>query len=141
MAIPQEAPISTTAERSAGGSSAYASARESKYPDPRQVLRDLRAVGRVAAKWVAGELPGGFKGGFATEPVTYREGISQTAATRYRSDYEIEYAGGKVMMGPHLRRGVGAPEAILRIYWYCDDATKQLIVGHVGRKLRDKKNA
>jgi len=121
--------------------SAYASARESKYPEPTQVLRDLGALGRVAAKWAAGELPGGFKGGFAAEPVTYRERISQTAATKYKSDYEIEYAGATVMMGPHLRRGVGAPEVILRIYWYCDNTTHQLIVGHVGRKLRDKKNA
>lgn len=121
--------------------SAYASARDSKYPEPAQVLSDLRALGRVAAKWAAGDLPGGFKGGFDDEPVGFRDGISQTAATKYKSDYEMEYAGARVMMGPHLRRGVGAPEAILRIYWYCDDATKQLIVGHVGRKLRDKKHA
>jgi hypothetical protein len=121
--------------------SAYASARESRYPDAAQVLRDLCALGRVAARWAAGELPSGFKGGFAEEPVTYRDGISQTAATKYRSDYEIEYAGATVLMGPHLRRGIGAPEAILRIYWYRDDLAKQLVVGHVGRKLRDKKNA
>lgn len=121
--------------------SAFAAARESRYPDPRQVLRDLRALGRVAARWAGGDLPGGFKGGFAEEAVTYREGISQTAATKYKSDYEVEYAGATVMMGPHLRRGVGAPEAILRIYWYCDEVARQLVVAHVGRKLRDKKNA
>lgn len=120
---------------------AFAAARESKYPDPNQVLRDLRALGRVASKWAAGDLSGGFRVGFAAEPVTYREGISQTALTKYPSDYEIEYAGSIVMMGPHLRRGVGAPDAILRIYWYVDDTTRQFIVGHVGRKLRDKKNA
>lgn len=121
--------------------SAYAAAREAKFPHSGQVLRDLQALGRVAEKWAAGELTGGFKAGFAQEPVTYREGISQTASTKYKSDYEIDYAGATVMMGPHLRRGIGSPEAILRIYWYIDDATRQLVVGHVGRKLRDKKNA
>jgi TolA-binding protein len=121
--------------------SAYAAARESKYPYPRQVLRDLQALGRVSKRWAAGELTGGFKAGFDTEPVTYRERISQTAATKYKSDYEVDYAGSTVMMGPHLRRGVGSPEAILRIYWYVDHTAKQLVVGHVGRKLRDKKNA
>lgn len=121
--------------------SAFAAARESKYPEPRQVLKDLRALCRVAETWGRGELSSGFKGGFATEPVTYREGISQTASTKYRSDYEIDYGGSAVMMGPHLRRGVGSPESILRIYWYVDDGTRQLVVGHVGKKLRDKKNS
>jgi hypothetical protein len=117
--------------------SAFESARESQYASPSQALRDLRAINRVAARWRAGDLPGGFEAAFAEEPVRYQPGVSQTARTTYRSDYEIGYGGNRVLMGPHLRRGVGAPSAILRIYWYVDEASRQLVVGHVGRKLRD----
>ena len=73
--------------------------------------------------------------------MTFREGISQTAATKYESDYKIEYAGRTVIIGTSPRGGVGPPEVILRIYWYCDDEAKQIVVGHVGRKLPRKKNA
>jgi len=116
---------------------AYDSARESRYPDPNQVLKDLRALERVAQRWVAGDLTSGFVGGFAEEPVTFKPGIGQIAQTKFRADYEIEYGGDKVLMGPHLRRGIGAPSAILRIYWYTDDSAKRFVVGHVGAKLRD----
>jgi hypothetical protein len=44
------------------------------------------------------------------------------------------------MLGPHFARGIGSPNDILRIYWAVDDETKKLIVGHVGRKLRDDGN-
>lgn len=71
----------------------------------------------------------------------FRSGISQTAATQYGGDYTIAYGGKFVQMGPHLcRGGVGAPPTILRIYWYKDDVNKKLVVGHVGRKLRDDSN-
>jgi hypothetical protein len=112
--------------------SAYDSARDSQYVDPDQVLTDLRALERVAARWSAGDLPAGFRGAFAEEQVRFQPDISQTARTTYRSDYEIRYGGQTVMMGPHLRRGVGAPSAILRIYWYADEDAKQFVVGHVG---------
>jgi len=67
-------------------------------------------------------------------------GIGESAETKYRSDYEIKIGNQKVLMGPHLRRCTGSPVEILRIYWYVDDATKQIFVGHVGRKLRDQSN-
>jgi hypothetical protein len=119
---------------------AYESGAESEYSNPQQVLRDLRALNRVAARWASGELPHGFEGGFRDEAVLYRPGIGQTASTKYQSDYEIVYAGQKVMMGPHLRRGTGPVRSILRIYWYVDGESRQFVVGHVGRKLRDRSN-
>ncbi len=119
---------------------AFEAARASQYPDPQQVLLDLRALNRVAARWEAGTLRGDFRVGFSEEPVRFMTGISQTAETKYRSDYEIRIGDEKVLMGPHLRRGTGSPAEILRVYWYVDDATKQIFVGHVGRKLRDQSN-
>lgn len=121
--------------------SALDAARESQYPNPQQVLKDLRALDRVASLWAKGELPGGFDAAFSEEPVLFKRGIGQIAATKYRSDYEIDYAGRKVLMEPHLRRGVGAPTAIFRAYWYVDEGAKQFVVGHVGKKLRDVSNS
>lgn len=119
---------------------AYEEARASNYPDPQQVLLDLRALHRVAEKWKDGNLGGDFRTAFAAEPVRFQPGIGQIAETKYRSDYEVTVGGRTVLMGPHLRRGTGPAMDILRIYWYVDDATKQLFVGHVGRKLRDQSN-
>jgi hypothetical protein len=119
---------------------AFDSARESEYPNPQQALNDLRAVNRVAARWAEDRLGGDFRHGFAEEDVRFQPGIGNLARGKYRSDYEIEFGGRRCMMGPHLRRGVGPPVAILRIYWYADEETKQLVVGHVGRKLRDESN-
>lgn len=121
--------------------SAYESARESEYPNPQQVLQDLRALNRVADRWAQNSLPaGGFGAGFAEESVRFVPDIGQIAATKYESDYAIQFAGAKVLMRPHLRRGVGSPNKILRIYWHVDDRSHQLVVGHVGRKLRDQSN-
>lgn len=120
--------------------SAFTSAKVSTYPNPQRVLRDLRAILRVAKLWRVESLPDGFEGAFAGESVSYRPDISRTAKTKYRSDYEIQYAGQSVLMGPHLRRGIGPPASLLRIYWYVDTQTRQFVIGHVGRKLRDASN-
>jgi hypothetical protein len=44
------------------------------------------------------------------------------------------------MLGPHLVRGVGAVASILRIYMHFDNERQRIVVGHVGRKLRDDSN-
>ena len=119
---------------------AYRSAQESQYPNPAHVLADLRALNRVAKKWSDGNLGGDFRSAFEQEPVKFRPFVSDTAIRKYGVDYEIEVGGRRVHMGPHLRRGVGPPNTILRIYWYVDEDTKQIFVGHVGRKLRDDSN-
>lgn len=120
--------------------SAYESAGESQYENPQQVLADLRVLQEVAHLWAGNQMAGDFRTEFESRPVTFRPGVSQTAHSMYESDYAITYNGQKVLMGPHLRRGVGAPPTILRIYWYKDDEDRKLVVGHVGKKLRDDSN-
>ena len=64
--------------------SAYDSARESEYPNPQQVLQDLRALNRVAGRWAQGALPlAGFAAGFAEESVRFVPDIGQIVATKY----------------------------------------------------------
>lgn len=121
---------------------AHSSAAASEFKRPQQVLDDLRALDRVADAWARGQLGGGgFEGALVEAGVSgFRSGISVTAQTQYATDYERTYQGAKIMLGPHIARGVGAPSAIMRIYWYADTEARVLVVGHVGRKLRDDSN-
>jgi hypothetical protein len=121
--------------------SAYESADESQFSSPKDVLADLLLLQDVALEWASGTMSGDFRNAFNGRHSNFRSGISQTAATQYGADYTVTYDGQSVQLGPHLcRGGVGAPPTILRIYWYKDDAGKKLVVGHVGRKLRDESN-
>ncbi len=120
---------------------ALESARASQYDDPQQVLDDLRALEDLANSWQGGRLTQGFKAAMAEHGITgYRDGVSTTALNKYGSDYARDYNGQRITLGPHLRRGTGAPNVILRIYWYNDEAARALVVGHVGPKLRDDSN-
>jgi hypothetical protein len=100
----------------------------------------LLLIEDIAASWAAGILGTDFRTAFQSRTNAFRSGISQTAETRYRHDYEREYRGSKLLLGPHFARGIGPPTEILRIYWAVDDEERRLVVGHVGRKLRDVGN-
>lgn len=117
---------------------AHASASASSYPDAGRVLSDLRALDRLASAWAAGSL--------GADPRTvapafglsgYRAGISWTAATRYTADYTRRYEGREIVLGPHLARGVGPANQIMRIYWWVDREAGRFVIGHVGAHLRD----
>jgi hypothetical protein len=66
--------------------------------------------------------------------------VSFTATSKYVTDYERLYLDDRVMLGPHLAHGTGAATKIMRIYWYADTTNRVLVIGHVGRKLRDSSN-
>jgi hypothetical protein len=120
--------------------SAFESAAESQYSDPALVLSDLLLLDEIATMWVQGTMGADFRTVFRERHNGFRADISTTAATRYAEDYAIRYDGKTEQMGPHLRRGVGPPPTILGIYWFKDDDLKKLVIGHVGRKLRDDSN-
>ncbi len=116
-------------------------AAASNFRRPNKVLDDLVALDAVVGRWRAGELRGGLKAAFPEHGLTgYRSGVSQTAHTSYRADYTRDYQGETVLLGPHLRSGIGAPSEILRIYWYEDPRERTFVIGYVGCKLRDKSN-
>jgi hypothetical protein len=116
---------------------AFTSAAESQYTDPERVLANLLLMEQIAADWSAGELLDGPHEAFQQRCSGYREAISASAAASYPQDYERAYLGRTVMLGPHIARGTGSAEAILRIYWFVDTENKRIVIGHVGRKLRD----
>lgn len=122
---------------------AFTSAGESEYPRPRRVLDDLTALDKVAAAWARNGLPaGGFEPALVEAGVSgFRSGISHTARQQYDEDYQRTHAGKVITLGPHIAHGVGPPTTIMRIYWYADDDARTLVIGHVGRKLRDGSNS
>jgi hypothetical protein len=64
----------------------------------------------------------------------YRGDVSDTAKTKYRSDYLRTLPDGReIMLGPHVPTG---PEG--RVYFSIDRANRAIIVGHVGSHLRGK---
>lgn len=119
---------------------AFDSADQSQYQDPSRVLDDLLLVEEIARDWATGELAAGPHEAFKQRCSGYRDGIGQKASTQYAADYEREYQDERIMLGPHIRRGIGAVSAILRIYLYFDSTHHKILVGHVGRKLRDDSN-
>lgn len=121
---------------------ALASAKESHFPRPAQVLEYLRALDAVVKAWRAGEVESGdFGSALADLGVPrYMSGVSDTALNQYEKDYERVYKGNKVSLGPHVANGVGAVTRILRIYWYVDTELQIFVIGHVGKKLRDASN-
>jgi hypothetical protein len=120
---------------------AFTSATASTYQSPVQVLADLRAIEQVGQLWSADHVPGGLVPAFVTQlGSAFRGGISNHAAQQFGTDYEREYQGQRVTLGPHVARGRGPAASILRLYWYTDTARRCFVIGHVGRKLRDASN-
>ena len=116
--------------------SAVESALALQGPDPNLVLLDLIRLNRVAARWAAGDL------GSATIAMECRRaglpwaaGISQTAVRKYGEDYTIEWRGKPVLAAGHIKRGKHA--ALYRIHVYFDPDTRETVVAHIGRHLRD----
>lgn len=118
---------------------ALSSAELSSYPHPERVLADLLALDDVAGRWRAGLLSDWRSEITGRVGDAYRSGISQTARNAYGQDYQLHYSGKHYLMGPHLARGV-TPVNGIRIYWALDHERRRLIVGHIGRKLRDRSN-
>lgn len=120
---------------------ALESAEESRFPDPPRVLDDLLFIDGVATEWGQGGLPHGPHQALKERCSAFRPGISPTAANKYRSDYVRYYEDHEILLGPHISRGKGALTEILRIYFYFDTERQRIVVGHVGRKLRDASNS
>jgi hypothetical protein len=118
--------------------SAFASAERSTFTRPDEVLRCLEITGKVVEAWRNGKVGVGFGTAFENLGLScYVTGISKSAREEFAEDYEREYNGLTIMMGPHLKIGTNQLTGI-RIYWWVDRDNKAFVIGHIGEKLRDK---
>ncbi|MGH8899179.1 MAG: hypothetical protein ACRDZ4_19665 [Egibacteraceae bacterium] len=116
---------------------ALTSAGESSYHSPSRIYDALSALAEAARRYRDHTLPGGFHAFFATRGFDYASGVSPTALGRWRRDYERTYRGQIVLLSPHLKFGTGPPQSCARVYWYLDTAERRVVVGHVGKHLKD----
>jgi hypothetical protein len=61
--------------------------------------------------------------------------VSTTAKQKFAEDYQRSYRGRRIMLGPHFRRD---GRQLVRVYCFLDEVERRVVVGHVGRHLRDR---
>ena len=122
---------------------AFETAADSPFRRPGLVLKTLRQLDELAAKFEAGDMGMSLSQAAAGLGITqYKQGVSALARTRYEKDYTFSYDGRELLVGPHVGLGSGSGAAfVARIYLHTheggDGLDRGLIVAVVGRHLPD----
>lgn len=108
------------------------------YRSPRRLYEALASVADAASAWRAGSLGSGFGEFFSSRGYEYSKNNPAATARQTKRHYQRRVDGVIVTMEPHLKVDQStSPDQCLRIYWYRDDNSKRLFIGHVGRHLPD----
>jgi hypothetical protein len=111
------------------------SAAEWRFDRADLVELDLARLDTVAASWAAGALRGDFSAACRELGLDWVRDVSASAKQKYADDYRRSYKGRPIMLGPHFRRD---GRQLVRVYCYLDEEDRRVVVGHVGRHLRDR---
>jgi hypothetical protein len=122
---------------------AFESAADSPFRRPGLVLKTLRLLEQLAAKFESGDMGMSLSQAAAQLGITqYKANVSELARTRYEKDYTFTFEGRDLLVGPHVGLGSGSGAAfVARIYLHAheggDGLDRGLIVAVVGRHLPD----
>jgi hypothetical protein len=122
---------------------AFETAADSPFRRPGLVLKTLRQLDELAARFESGDMGMSLSQAAAALGITqYKQGVSELARTRYEKDYTFSYEGRELLVGPHVGLGSGSGAAfVARIYLHAheggDGLDRGLIVAVVGRHLPD----
>ena len=122
---------------------AFETAADSPFRRPGLVLKTLRQLDQLAARFAAGDMGMSLSQAAAGLGITqYKQGVSELARTRYEKDYTFTFDGHELLVGPHVGLGSGSGAAfVARIYLHAheggDGLERGLIVAVVGRHLPD----
>jgi hypothetical protein len=122
---------------------AFESAADSPFRRPGLVLKTLRLLDQLAAKFESGDMGMSLSQAAAQLGITqYKANVSELARTRYEKDYTFTFEGRDLLVGPHVGLGSGSGAAfVARIYLHAheggDGLDSGLIVAVVGRHLPD----
>jgi hypothetical protein len=126
---------------------AFESAAESPFRRPGLVLRTLRGLDALAARYAAGDMGKSLGQAAAEHGITqWKPDIAETTRKRYEDDYSFFLDGPgspKLWVGPHIGLGSGSgAQFIARIYLHVADGSdpevpRGIIVAVVGRHLPD----
>lgn len=111
------------------------SAAEWRYDRGDLVEQDLARLDSVAGRWASGTLQGDFGAACREQGLDWVRDVSASAKQKYTEDYLRSYMGRPIMLGPHFRRD---GRQLVRVYCFLDEAERRVVVGHVGRHLRDR---
>jgi hypothetical protein len=129
---------------------AFETAAESPFRRPGLVLRTLRGLDALAARYAAGDMGKSLSQLAAEHGITQWKGdIAETTRKRYEDDYSFYLEGPgspKLWVGPHIGLGSGSgAQFIARIYLHVADGSdpdvaRGIVVAVVGRHLPDTTN-
>jgi hypothetical protein len=111
------------------------SAAEWRFDRVDLVELDLARLDAVAADWAAGVLRTDFGAACRNQGLDWVRDVSASAKQKYADDYRRSYKGRPIMLGPHFRRD---GRQLVRVYCFLDEEDRRVVVGHVGRHLRDR---
>lgn len=115
---------------------AMRSAQRSASTRRREVLQFLLVLRDLAdGIYSRGGIGKPFREWFAERGYEYAQGDSQTGATRFGQERDIQLRGSKIQMEEHVTLFPNTQNC-LTVYFYRDDAERQLVVGYVGPHLR-----
>jgi hypothetical protein len=125
---------------------AFETAGDSPFRRPGLVLRTLRGLDELAARYAAGDMGKSLGQAAAEHGITqWKPDIAETTRKRYEDDYSFALDGSsrKLWVGPHIGLGSGSgAQFIARIYLHVSDGSdpevpRGIIVAVVGRHLPD----
>jgi hypothetical protein len=126
---------------------AFETAGESPFRRPGLVLRMLRGLDALAARYAEGDMGKSLSQAAAEHGITQWKGdIAETTRKRYEDDYSFYLDGPgspKLWVGPHIALGSGSgAQFIARIYLHVSDGSdpdvpRGIVVAVVGRHLPD----
>lgn len=125
--------------------SAVAGARKSPFQRPQEIYDALKDFDEVARDWSRRRTETGSGGDILLDLKNRGWGrrvsahISDTTRTRYGDDYTFDYKGQKLLFEPHITLGAGDANTCASIHFWLDQASGKIVVGHVGRHLRNTK--
>ncbi len=98
----------------------------------RRIFESLLELNNLAARLRRGDIEPHLFNTYCSDKFNFAPSVGENAAQKYGADYTIMRDGKAVLLGPHIR----CNEA--RIYFFVDAADRCVVVGHVGRHLRDQ---
>jgi len=117
--------------------SAFESAGDSPFKQPKKVLQALEAMYEVCLGWRRSRqtksVEGPWEQQFSKRGLIYKAKESVTSKGKWGEEYEMLYGGKKVSIEQHLALGNGGPDTCLRIHFYADADSGKFVVAHVGR--------
>lgn len=121
--------------------SALESASDSPFGRPDDVYSLLEALHAVSLRWKEqdGSLGTTWDNALAEKGYEYKPRIGDTTKGKWGETYRFHYKGEKRLFEAHVTIGSKSAERCLSVHFLRDDDDLVLVIGHVGRHLRNTK--